>query len=237
MNTPKHIAIIMDGNGRWAKQRKLPRFSGHQNGVKAVREIVKAAGELGVEVLTLFAFSSENKNRSSEEVSLLFKLFLTVLQQEVSKLNKHNVSLKIIGDLSIFPAEVQQKAEQAQAQLANNSGLKLVIAANYGGRWDIAQAAQKLAQHCVEQKLDTNKINEHTLGRYLSLADEPEVDLLVRTSGEQRVSNFLLWDSAYSEFYFTDTLWPDFNKAELLKAIEAFGARDRRFGARRESTC
>ena len=237
MNIPKHIAIIMDGNGRWASKRFLPRIQGHQKGVKAVRKVVKHCGKLGIETLTLFAFSSENKNRSNEEVSLLFKLFLSVLKQEVNKLNKHNVKLKIIGDLGLFPQEVQQTAIDAQALLANNTGLTLVIAANYGGQWDIAQAAQQIAKRAANNEISADDINIDTFSQYLSLADQPKVDLLIRTSGELRISNFLLWEIAYSELYFTDTLWPDFNPAELDKAIESFNHRDRRFGERKDKAC
>ncbi|RUM83792.1 MAG: di-trans,poly-cis-decaprenylcistransferase [Candidatus Thioglobus sp.] len=237
MNTPKHIAIIMDGNGRWASKRFLPRIQGHQKGVKAVRKVVKHCGKLGVKTLTLFAFSSENKNRSNEEVSLLFKLFLSVLKQEVNKLNKHNVKLKIIGDLDLFPQEVQQTAIDAQALLANNTGLTLVIAANYGGQWDIAQAAQQIAKRAVNNEIKADDINIDTFSQYLSLADQPKVDLLIRTSGELRISNFLLWEIAYSELYFTNTLWPDFSPAELDKAVESFNHRDRRFGERKDKAC
>ena len=237
MNTPKHIAIIMDGNGRWASKRFLPRIQGHQKGVKAVRKVVKHCGKLGVKTLTLFAFSSENKNRSNEEVSLLFKLFLSVLKQEVNKLNKHNVKLKIIGDLDLFPQEVQQTAIDAQALLSNNTGLTLVIAANYGGQWDIAQAAQQIAKRVANNEVCADDINIDTFSQYLSLADQPKVDLLIRTGGELRISNFLLWEIAYSELYFTDTLWPDFSPAELDKAIESFNRRDRRFGTRKDKAC
>jgi undecaprenyl diphosphate synthase len=237
MNTPKHIAIIMDGNGRWASKRFLPRIQGHQKGVKAVRKVGKHCGKLGSETLTLFAFSSENKNRSNEEVSLLFKLFLSVLKQEVNKLNKHNVKLKIIGDLDLFPQEVQQTAIDAQALLVNNTGLTLVIAANYGGQWDIAQAAQQIAKRAANNEINADDINIDTFSQYLSLADQPKVDLLIRTSGELRISNFLLWEIAYSELYFTDTLWPDYNPAELDKAIESFNHRDRRFGERKDKAC
>ena len=237
MNTPKHIAIIMDGNGRWASKRFLPRIQGHQKGVKAVRKVVKHCGKLGIETLTLFAFSSENKNRSNEEVSLLFKLFLSVLKQEVNKLNKHNVKLKIIGDLDLFPQEVQQTAIDAQALLANNTGLTLVIAANYGGQWDIAQAAQQIAKRAANNEINVDDINIDTFSQYLSLADQPKVDLLIRTSGELRISNFLLWEIAYSELYFTNTLWPDFSPAELDKAVESFNRRDRRFGERKDKAC
>ncbi|MBT3276469.1 polyprenyl diphosphate synthase [Candidatus Thioglobus sp.] len=234
MNIPKHIAIIMDGNGRWASGRSLPRIVGHQQGVKAVRTVVKACGAMGVKTLTLFAFSSENKNRSTEEVSLLFKLFLTVLKQEVKKLNKHNVRLKIIGDLSLFPEDVQKTAAEAQTLLDNNNGLTLVIAANYGGQWDIVQAARQAAQAALNGDIKPEDITIDSFSNYLSLANEPMVDLLIRSSGELRISNFLLWDVAYSEFYFTDTLWPDFDETELNKAIVSFNHRDRRFGARKE---
>ncbi len=237
MNIPQHIAIIMDGNGRWAKKRFLPRIKGHQKGVQAVRNVVKHCGKLGVKTLTLFAFSSENKNRSNEEVSLLFKLFLSVLKQEVKKLNKHNVRLKLIGDMSLFPQEVQQTAADAEALLSKNTGLTLVIAANYGGQWDIAQAAQQVAKASAIGDLNAEDVNIKTFSKYLSLADEPSVDLLIRTSGELRISNFLLWDIAYSELYFTDTLWPDFNNKELDKAIESFTDRDRRFGKRKDKAC
>ncbi len=237
MSIPKHIAIIMDGNGRWASKRFLPRIHGHQKGVKAVRKVVKHCGKLGVETLTLFAFSSENKNRSTEEVSLLFKLFLSVLKQETNKLNKHNVRLKIIGDMGLFPKEVQQMAIDAQALLANNTGLTLVIAANYGGQWDIAQAAQQIAKRAANGEINVDDVNIDTFAQYLCLADQPKVDLLIRTSGELRISNFLLWDIAYSELYFTDTLWPDFSPKALDKAVESFNNRDRRFGSREDKAC
>ncbi|AYQ55831.1 Undecaprenyl diphosphate synthase (EC [Bathymodiolus thermophilus thioautotrophic gill symbiont] len=229
MNIPKHIAIIMDGNGRWAKKHKLPRIVGHKKGVDAVRTIVKYCGAIGVQTLTLFAFSSENKNRSNEEVSLLFKLFLTVLKKEVNKLNKYNVRLKIIGELALFPTDVQKIAVEAQTLLADNSGLTLVIAANYGGQWDIVNACKQI----IDNKVTTDELNEGKFSQYLSLKNNT-VDLLIRSSGEQRISNFLLWDIAYSELYFTDTLWPDFDALEMDKAIESFNHRDRRYGGRNE---
>jgi undecaprenyl diphosphate synthase len=237
MNFPKHIAIIMDGNGRWAQKRFLPRASGHQKGVKAVRDIVKHCANNGVQTLTLFAFSSENINRSSEEVSLLFSLFLSVLKNETSRLDKNNVKLKIIGDMSLFSEEIQTKAVEALELLQDNTGLTLVIAANYGGRWDIAQASKRVTELCLAGKMDVNSITSDKLSSYLSLADEPAVDLLIRTSGELRLSNFLLWDVAYSELYFTDVLWPDFTTIELDRAIENFNTRDRRFGARKVKAC
>ncbi|MDC9714821.1 MAG: polyprenyl diphosphate synthase [Gammaproteobacteria bacterium] len=228
MNIPKHIAIIMDGNGRWAKKRKLPRIAGHKKGVSVVREIVKHCGVIGVETLTLFAFSSENKNRSDEEVTLLFKLFLSVLKREVKKLNKYSVRLKIIGELSLFPIDVQKTAIEAQTLLANNTGLTLVVAANYGGQWDIVNACKQ----AIADGVTADELNEEKFSQYLSLKNNT-VDLLIRSSGEQRISNFLLWDIAYSELHFTDTLWPDFNTEDLDKAIESFNQRDRRYGGRK----
>ncbi len=229
---PQHIAIIMDGNGRWAKSRHLPRSSGHQKGVQSVRKIVKYCSQLGVNTLTLFAFSSENLNRSSGEVSLLFKLFLTVLKNETKKLKQNNIKLKIIGDLSVFSPEIQVLANEAEKQLSNNNGLNLVVAANYGGQWDIAESAKKIAVKSISGEIDPKKIDTSLFQAYTALAEYPKVDLLIRTSGEIRISNFLLWDIAYSELYFCNTLWPDFNEDELDQAIEAFHSRDRRFGAR-----
>ena len=229
---PKHIAIIMDGNGRWAKSKHLPRSSGHQRGVQSVRTIVKHCSQLGVNTLTLFAFSSENLNRSSEEVGLLFKLFLTVLKNETTKLNDNNIKLKIIGDLSVFTPEIQRLAIDAEKQLKNNNGLNLVIAANYGGQWDIAESAKKIAIKSVNGEIDPEKIDTSLFHAHSSLAEFPRVDLLIRTSGEVRISNFLLWEIAYSELYFCSTLWPDFDERELDTAIESFHLRERRFGER-----
>ena len=229
---PKHIAIIMDGNGRWAKSRNLPRSSGHQKGVKSVRKIVKHCAIIGVNTLTLFAFSSENVNRPKEEVGLLFKLFLTVLKNETKKLNDKNIKLDIIGDLSVFTPEIQSRAEKAQQQLKKNTGLNIVIAANYGGQWDIAEAAKKIATKAVKGEINPESIDKDIFGVHTSLAQYPRVDLLIRTSGEVRISNFLLWDIAYSELYFCDTLWPDFDANELDIAINSFHSRDRRFGER-----
>jgi undecaprenyl diphosphate synthase len=233
---PKHIAIIMDGNGRWAKSKHLPRSSGHQKGVQSVRKIVKHCAKIGVNTLTLFAFSSENMKRSDEEVSLLFRLFLTVLKSETKKLKDNNIKLKIIGDLSVFTPEIQSLAEDAQEQLQNNNGLNLVIAANYGGQWDIAEAAKKIAEKVSVDRLKPQDIDSDLFHNYTALAEYPRVDLLIRTSGEVRISNFLLWDIAYSELYFCDTLWPDFDEEELSLAIESFHSRDRRFGERNGNT-
>ena len=228
----KHIAIIMDGNGRWAKSRGLPRSSGHQKGVNSVRTIVKHCAKIGVNTLTLFAFSSENMNRPSEEVGLLFKLFLTVLRSETKKLKDNNIRLDIIGDLSVFTSEIQNLAEEAQKQLQNNTGLNLVIAANYGGQWDIAEATKKIATKAAEGKIKPESIDSDVFGAHTALAQYPKVDLLIRTSGEIRVSNFLLWDIAYSELYFCDTFWPDFDANGLDLAINNFHSRNRRFGER-----
>ena len=233
---PKHIAIIMDGNGRWAKSKHLPRSSGHQKGVQSVRKIVKHCAKIGVNTLTLFAFSSENMKRADEEVSLLFKLFLTVLKSETKKLKDNNIKLTIIGDLSVFTPEIQSLAEDAQEQLQNNNGLNLVIAANYGGQWDIAEAAKKIAEKVSVGGLKPQDIDSDLFHNYTALAQYPRVDLLIRTSGEVRISNFLLWDIAYSELYFCDTLWPDFDEEELSLAIESFHSRNRRFGARNGNT-
>jgi len=232
MVIPKHIAIIMDGNGRWAKKKSLPRALGHQQGVQTVREIVKYCGKIGVKYLTLFAFSSENANRSKEEVSSLSKLFLWTLQNEEKGLMKHNVSLEIIGDLSIFSVEIQNKAQQVTQNLSHNTGLKLIIAANYGGRWELFDAAKRFATECIKNNLDPELTQESTFSENLATAKHPEVDLLIRTSGEQRLSNFLLWNIAYAEFFFSEVLWPDFKPEDIDKAIEAFNYRERRFGKR-----
>ena len=229
---PKHIAIIMDGNGRWAKSKQLPRSSGHQKGVQSVRRIVKHCAKIGVNTLTLFAFSSENMNRPKEEVGLLFKLFLKVLKNETKKLNDNNIKLDIIGDLSAFTPEIQTLAEKAQQQLQKNTGLHLVIAANYGGQWDIAEAAKKIAVKAANGEINPESIDKDIFGGHTALAQYPRVDLLIRTSGEIRISNFLLWDIAYSELYFCDTLWPDFGANDLDIAIKDFHSRDRRFGER-----
>ena len=232
MVIPKHIAIIMDGNGRWAKKKSLPRALGHQQGVQTVREIVKYCGKIGVKYLTLFAFSSENANRSKEEVSSLSKLFLWTLQNEEKGLMKHNVSLEIIGDLSIFSDEIQNKAQQVTQNLSQNTGLKLIIAANYGGRWELFDAAKKFATNCIKNNLTPEHTQESAFSENLVTAKHPEVDLLIRTSGEQRLSNFLLWNIAYAEFFFSEVLWPDFKPEDIDKAIEAFNHRERRFGKR-----
>jgi undecaprenyl diphosphate synthase len=222
---PRHVAIIMDGNGRWAKKRFLPRVGGHRKGVEAVREVVKTCAELGVEHLTLFAFSSENWRRPAEEVSFLMQLFLRSLEQEVGKLHENEIRFKVAGDLSAFDSRIVELIRRGEELTAANRKLTLTIAANYGGRWDILQAAERC--RCDDPAAP---ITEHRLTERLSMAYAPEPDLFIRTGGEQRVSNFLLWQLAYAEFYFTDALWPDFGRAALLEAFSSFRRRERRFG-------
>lgn len=224
---PKHVAVIMDGNGRWAKKRFLPRVAGHVKGVELVREMVRACLERKIPYLTLFAFSSENWRRPQEEVSLLMQLFVKALEQEVEKLDRNGARLRIIGDLSRFDPKLQSLIAEAEAKTAGNTALNLTIAANYGGRWDIMQAVNRML---VEQPGKVAGWNEGDLESFLSMSFAPEPDLFIRTGGEQRISNFLLWQLAYSELYFTPTLWPDFDTAEFDKAIASFQQRERRFG-------
>ncbi|PVX42749.1 undecaprenyl pyrophosphate synthetase [Pasteurella langaaensis DSM 22999] len=229
-NIPKHVAIIMDGNGRWAKQQGKMRVFGHTNGVKAVRKSVSYARQIGVQSLTLYAFSSENWNRPEAEVSALMNLFMQALDREVKKLHKNNIRLLILGDKSKFSAQLQQKIARAEKLTENNTALTVNIAANYGGCWDIVQAAQALAQQVKSGELAVEEINETVFQQRLVTQNQPAVDLLIRTSGEQRISNFLLWQIAYAELYFTDVLWPDFDEQEFNRAICAFQQRERRFG-------
>lgn len=226
-SVPRHVAIIMDGNGRWARKRLLPRVAGHVKGVESVREIVRACIERGVEYLTLFAFSSENWRRPEEEVGLLMRLFATALQQEVEKLNRNGVRLRVIGDLSRFEPHLQKLIQDAVEATSANTRLHLTIAANYGGRWDILQAVNKLAQEFPEQN---GQWTEADLEPHLSTCFAPEPDLFIRTGGEERVSNFMLWQLAYTECYFTETLWPEFDAEAMDQAIYSFQARERRFG-------
>lgn len=230
LKRPRHIAIIMDGNGRWAKHRHLPRVLGHQEGVKAVRKVIKYCGELGIEVLTLFAFSSENWQRPEQEVNYLMTLFLNTLKNEIDKLAKNNVQLKMVGNLEGFNPPLREWITKSQGLTAKNTGLKLVIAVNYSGQWDIVQAAQKMMDQFKSGAFGEEKLTCETFANYLSLADFPDADLLIRTSGEYRVSNFILWQLAYTELYFTDTLWPDFDEEELNKALQFYAQRERRFG-------
>jgi len=225
VDVPRHVAIVMDGNGRWAKMRFLPRVAGHRRGVEAVREAVKSCASRGVRYLTLFAFSSENWRRPADEVSFLMQLFLKALEQEVVKLHQNGIRFKVIGDLSRFEPAIVEMVARAEALTEANTGLTLTVAANYGGRWDILQAADR----CRAED-PAAEITEERLARHLSMAWAPEPDLFIRTGGEERVSNFLLWQLAYTEFYFTPALWPDFDGALLDEAIASFGARERRFG-------
>ncbi|MDT8310761.1 MAG: isoprenyl transferase [Methylophaga sp.] len=227
---PRHIAIIMDGNGRWAKQRLQPRFMGHRAGVRAVEGIVKHCIASGVEVLSLFAFSSENWRRPGKEVELLMELFSHALDNQVKRLHQNNIRLKVIGDIAGFSDSLQQKIHAAEILTENNNSLIINIAANYGGRWDITQAMQKLAQQVADGERTADSLTEDDIARQLITADLPEPDLFIRTGGEQRISNFLIWQQAYTELYFTDTLWPEFNAQALDQAIDWYGKRERRFG-------
>ena len=231
LKTPKHVAIIMDGNGRWAEAHGVPRLEGHRQGVKTVRNTVRRCIELEVETLTLFAFSTENNKRTEEEVGWLFKLFLATLKLEMNKLNKANIRLEVIGDLSVFDDRLQKAISDGTALLSTNTGMKLVIAANYGGQWDITQAARKVSELHANGEVSLDEIDEELFESCLSLGAN-SVDLLIRSSGEKRISNFLLWQLAYSELYFTNTLWPDFDASELDKAIDSYQKRERRFGKR-----
>ena len=226
-DVPRHIAIIMDGNGRWAKKRVLPRVAGHRRGVETGRDSVKYCLARGIKYLTLFAFSSENWRRPEEEVTLLMQLFVRALQQEVSKLDKNGVRLRVVGDLSRFDPELRSLISASEEKTRENDKLILTIAANYGGRWDIMQAVNRMAAERGEKHADWT---EDDLAPFLSMSYAPEPDLFIRTGGEERVSNFLLWQLAYSEFYFTDTLWPEFDSAAFDAAIVSFQTRERRFG-------
>jgi undecaprenyl diphosphate synthase len=229
-DVPRHVAIIMDGNGRWAKQRLLPRVAGHRRGVEAVRATVRRCSELGVEFLTLFAFSSENWRRPAEEVTILMELFLRALEQEVVKLHNNDIRFRVVGDVSRFDRPIRERIAAGEAMTAGNTRLTLTVAANYGGRWDIAQAARAyFAAH--RDRLDNPRpVDADVLDPYLAMAYAPEPDLFIRTGGEQRISNFLLWQLAYTELYFTDMLWPDFDGAALDAAIASYRTRERRFG-------
>lgn len=224
---PRHIAIIMDGNGRWAKQRFMPRVLGHQRGVESLRSTVKACRDMGVGYLTVFAFSSENWRRPADEVSFLMSLFLKMLEREIAGMHKNNIRLKIIGDRSRFEDKLRQCMQDAETLTANNTGLTFTIAANYGGRWDMMAAVHGLLKDHPEL---ATSFTEEDLQPYLSMSEAPEPDLFIRTGGEKRISNFMLWQLAYTELYFTDTLWPAFDRQELQKAIDSYQHRERRFG-------
>ncbi len=225
-SVPRHVAIIMDGNGRWATKRFMPRVAGHGKGVESVRTIVEACVARGIEYLTLFAFSSENWRRPADEVSLLMRLFVTALEREVSKMHANGIRLKVVGDLSRFDIKLQKLIVDAQRRTADNRRLTVTVCANYGGRWDIMQAVNKM----IAANPGASDFSEEQLVPYLSMAYAPEPDLFIRTGGEERISNFLLWQLAYTELYFTETYWPDFDAAELDRAIESYQQRERRFG-------
>lgn len=227
---PRHVAIVMDGNGRWARQRRRPRSFGHQAGRKAVREIVEGCIRQQVAALTLFAFSSENWSRPDEEVGALMALFLRALEKEVDELHEQGVRLRFIGDLHGFSAPLRQRMEQAMRHTASNQRLQLCIAVNYGGRWDIVQAARRAAEAVARGELAVTDIDEARLDSWMSLTDLPPLDLFIRTGGELRISNFLLWQAAYAELYFTPTLWPDFDQSCLAAAIGDYARRERRYG-------
>ncbi|MBC8720635.1 MULTISPECIES: polyprenyl diphosphate synthase [Paraburkholderia] len=228
-DVPRHIAIIMDGNGRWAAQRKLPRVAGHVKGVEAVRAIVEGCARRGVEFLTLFAFSSENWRRPEDEVSFLMRLFGATLQRETARLHKNGIRLRVVGDLSAFDAHLRALVKRGEIRTAHNTRMTLTIAANYGGRWDILHAISELpARSAVDGH--AVPVDEASFAQYLAMAYAPEPDLLIRTGGEQRISNFLLWQLAYTELYFTDIFWPDFDDAALDAALASYRARERRFG-------
>ena len=229
-NVPRHVAIIMDGNKRWARQRSLPDLAGHRAGLESVRKIISACGDYGIETLTLFAFSSENWQRPNGEVRGLMRLFYSALKREVADLHKNHIRLRIIGDRQRFSPMICKRMDEAEALTRNNARTTLVIAADYGGQWDIAQASRRMAEEVAEGRLSPDEITTELMNEYLSLADLPCPDLCIRTGGEQRISNFLLWQMAYTELFFTSTFWPDFRESEFLQAITDFSGRQRRFG-------
>jgi undecaprenyl diphosphate synthase len=230
LRVPRHVAIVMDGNGRWALRRKLPRTAGHRAGVKSVRAVVEESVRQGVGALTLFAFSSENWRRPKSEVSLLMELFMSALRAEINRLNENGVRLRIVGERSAFPEKLQRRIAEAEDVTSANRALLLQIAANYGGRWDIAQAARRLAAQARDGRVAPEDVDERFFSTLLSFPDLPDPDLLIRTGGEQRISNFLLWQSAYSELYFSDLMWPDFGAEAYRNALADFASRQRRFG-------
>ncbi|HKX63089.1 MAG TPA: isoprenyl transferase [Verrucomicrobiae bacterium] len=230
-NLPVHVAVIMDGNGRWARQRSLPRVEGHREGAESVRAVVRAAGEIGIRYLTLYAFSVENWNRPKEEVDTLMKYLARYLKAEVSELNKYNVRLEVIGQVYRLPEFVQEQLKKTMAALAKNNGLTLVLALSYGGRTEIIEATRAIAEKVRQGQLDVAEINDQVFSQHLYTKLLPDPDLLIRTSGEMRVSNFLLWQISYAELVVTPTLWPDFRRGQLFEALEEYARRNRRFGA------
>ena len=227
---PKHIAIIMDGNGRWASKRALPRVFGHKAGMEALRVVVKACSDMKIKILTVYAFSTENWNRPTDEVSYLMNLLIEYMRKEINELNRNNVKVKILGDLSALPQITKQEVEKAVSLTENNNGMQFNIALNYGGRAEIINACKMIAEDLKEDKISKEQITEDLISNYLFTAGDIEPDLIIRTSGEKRLSNFLLWQSAYSELVFVEEMWPDFNKNRLEKAIQEYQNRDRRFG-------
>ena len=230
LTIPRHIAIVMDGNGRWARAKHRPRLLGHKKGVEAVRDIVKTCAELNIECLSLFAFSSENWKRPEEEISNLMSLFMMALEREAKALARNNVRLKIIGDLSQFSEKLQKKIKQVEELTAESDGLNLMVAANYGGRWDVTEATKSIAQKVIDNDLVIADITEEAISKNVSTYGIPDPDLFIRTGGEKRISNFLIWQMAYTELYFTDVMWPDFDANELNLAIKDYSSRQRRFG-------
>jgi len=227
---PKHVVVVMDGNGRWAKKRLMPRTAGHHAGVKSTRKVVEASVKEGIQALTIFAFSSENWKRPEQEVSSIMELFVSTLQSEVESLHKQNVRVRFIGECSAFSEKLQQKIKAATQLTQGNTGLQLNIAVNYGGRWDVAEACKKIAAKVQAGEVNIADINAEMVNEHISLSELPEPDLFIRTGGEQRISNFLIWQLAYTELYFTDTLWPDFGSQQFQEALSWFEGRQRRFG-------
>ncbi len=234
MSIPRHIGIIMDGNGRWARNRGLPRTAGHRAGTKATRDIVRSCGELGVSFLTIYVFSVENWGRPTREVSMLMDLLVEMTKRELNSLNANNVRLSTVGDISRLPPKTKNELMHGIENTQNNTGLNLILAINYGGRNELVNAARKFALDAINDPQLIDTLDEEIFSRYLYTRDVPDPDLIIRTGGDCRISNFLLWQSAYSEFYITDTLWPDFNKASLQTAIDDFNKRERRFGKVKE---
>lgn len=230
LNIPKHVAIILDGNGRWAKKRLMPRNYGHMQGAKVVEQICEDADSIGIKYLTVYAFSTENWNRSKDEVDALMKLLRNYLKNCIERANNNNMRVRVIGEKSRLNDDIRSKIEELEECSKNNTGLNFTIALNYGSRDEIRRAVAKIAADVEDGKVSSRQVNEELISDYLDTAGIPDPDLLIRTSGEERLSNFLLWQLAYTEFYFTDVLWPDFNKDELVKAVEKYNSRDRRFG-------
>ena len=228
--TPRHVAVIMDGNGRWAARRALPRHMGHRAGVKAVRAAVEGCARRGVEALTLFAFSSENWGRPQEEISRLMELFVEAMEREVDELDRNGIRLRFLGDLSRLKPHLRDGIRSAEARTAGNRRMTVFVAVSFGGRWDIVETARRMAEEAAAGRLDPASIDESTFAAALALGDAPDPDLFIRTGGEQRISNFLLWNLAYTELYFCDCLWPDFDEAELERAFRHFAGRQRRYG-------